>query len=759
MTVSPEEFTREQEHLSDTYATLQRIERTARERLNARLVDAAVDRDAMLEELAVDYDNGTNLETYAEIEAMHKIIDAYNLANDQDTERIVKAQALLQRPYFAKISLRFKPNEEPRDLYLGATGIANENRKQIIIDWRSPVAEVYYNQSSGHTSYRADDRIIEAELVTRRQFDIVRNTLRACFDTTVAIQDPLLLQSLARERSDKLADITATIQKEQNVVVRHEDVPVLLVNGIAGSGKTSVLLQRIAYLFYRERDTLNPTDVFLITPNPVFRAYIDDVLPSMGERNPHIVTWKGLAEQLGLSGRASSNAESALALRRIDSLLESLALEDRDFQDICVGDERVITAGQARAAYRRFSRIPQGPHRSALVCEELLEKLESRITRLARTPETQDEIYDLSEEDMRRIFGQTLVIQEEEELPGLARRMLEDRYANVAELIESGAWLRIDRIGMRMLGANTLSAEEWLYVKLALAGGANRSARYVMIDEVQDYTEAQLMMLARYFCNAHFLLLGDPNQAIRPNTATFEQIKQIFTEARGSVCECFLMTSYRSTPHITALFTALMHQNNQIKTSSVQREGAAPRIIECDSHEQYRAEFERVVRDAIARCAEVAQATDAHVISNAEGSADAGDANISKPDKSDCALDRDDTSSLDGAPEKRLIAILPANNASLRSIRKLLGSFDAVEFTELTGKNLLPKSGLVLADVTSAKGLEFDEVIVPDAQASIYADDDLWRHRLYTAISRATQCVTVLADGELTSLLRDIDAC
>ena len=135
------------------------------------------------------------------------------------------ANLLLRQPYFAKVSLQFKPGAPARDIYIGSAGMTDEDYRHFIVDWRSPVAETYYNQENGRTSYQANGRTITADLKLRRQFDIDGATLNAYFDTTVAIQDPLLLASLSKRRSDRMSAITATIQKEQNQVVRHEDVP------------------------------------------------------------------------------------------------------------------------------------------------------------------------------------------------------------------------------------------------------------------------------------------------------------------------------------------------------------------------------------------------------------------------------------------------------------------------------------------------------------------------------------------------------
>ena len=694
-------FEEEQRHLSETYAKLQEIERNLAAQLEKGLAEALADKENMLDDLAMDFGNGVNLETYVEFEAMHQVIDAYNRTNDIREIELRKAQLLQHRPYFAKVTLQFKPDAAPRDVYIGAVGMTDEKQRHFVIDWRSPVAEVYYNQANGHTSYQANGRTIEVDLKLRRQFDIERDRLNAYFDTTVAIQDPLLLKSLSRERGGKLTDITTTIQREQNVVIRHEDVPALLVAGIAGSGKTSVLLQRIAYLFYRQRENLNPSDVYLVTPNELFARYIDNVLPDMGESNPVTTTWDAFVGKLGLGDRGLGKDSSGAALRAIDERISGLVFDARDFADIRVEDERVISAGQVRGVVQRLAkRIPVGPRLAALVEEDLEEKIYQRTRRLAADEEVQEAVLDLGTEDVYRIFGGPIHPETEQDFRDLALKYLEDRYQAALDAIHDGAWLRIDRIGMRMLGKQTLSAAEFLYLKMAITGAGNRHARYVMIDEVQDYTPAQLMVLARYFKNAHFLMLGDPNQAIKPDTASFADIRAVFESLRGGVSECRLDTSYRSTPEITELFSSLMEEGARMQVSSVRREGVAPRIEAYEDADAYAAALRSAVREA-----------------RAGGG---------------------------------LCAVIAANPAQVKAVAALLGE-DAP--TVLGRESTLPPTGVVLMDLPFAKGLEFDQVIVADAQASLYGDEPVARHRLYTAISRATQKVVVLAHGELSPLL------
>ncbi len=270
--------------------------------------------------------------------------------------------------------------------------------------------------------------------------------------------------------------------------------------------------------------------------------------------------------------------------------------------------------------------------------------------------------------------------------------------------VENAEWLRLDRIAMRMLGENTVSGAEWLYLKMALTGKVNTSARFVMVDEVQDYTASQLMVLARYFSKAHFLLLGDENQAIRPGTASFAEMRAVFERARGEVCECRLMTSYRSSPEITALFASLADEGSRLEIASVQPSGAAPRIAAFDELDEY---LEALVGS----------------IRSWEG-------------------------------KEGLGAVIVGSRRRLHWMARQLQAALGEQAPVVMGDGArLPSEGTVLIDLGLAKGLEFDRVIIADAQAEEYPADDLARRRLYTAVSRATKEVTIFAQGALTELL------
>ena len=590
-------FEAEQRHLSETYATLRSMAADLVAKMDKNSKDAAADKLAMVDELSVNLTSYADaMETYADFATVNRVIDAYNMTQSVDAEKLNSIRLLLGQPYFAKVVLQFKPGEDPKELYIGTAGVSDDSYRRLVVDWRSPVAEVYYNQENGPTSYEANGRTIRVDLKLRRQFDIEADRLNAYFDTTVAIQDAMLLASLSKRRTAQMQAITATIQKEQNQVIRHADAPTLLVNGIAGSGKTSVLMQRIAYLFYQQRESLDPSEVFLITPNPVFERYIEGVLPDLGERNPECLTWDEFLRGLMPPERSGGQAPASLdAFERIDEACATFSFDQHDFKEIHCNGERLVTVGQILQVAAKFRNIPAGPHLVTLMREELLRRLDSRLKQLAASDKVLDEISMLTLDQQVELFRETFDPHDESQVREVAQQYVDLRFADARRAVENDDWLRIDRIGMRLLGVENLVPVEWLYLKMALTGLGNADAKYVMIDEVQDYTVAQLAVLARYFKRAHFLLLGDQNQAIAPGTATFDQVRALFREVRGPLEECRLMTSYAPPPEITQLFASLLDDDERLSISSIQRADTAPEIIACASEQDYDRELRRVL--------------------------------------------------------------------------------------------------------------------------------------------------------------------
>ena len=702
-------FEEEQAHLTQTHGKLSAMKEELEERINAISEKAAKEKQDIRSNLSLNFDSDTDsMETYIEFEAMSHSITQYNIEQDAATEKLGRVKRLLKAPYFARVKLQFDPTEEPEDYYIGSAGVSENAFEHLVIDWRSPIAETYYNQENGKTFYTVNGNRVDVDLQLRRQYNLEEDRLFSFFDTQVAIEDPMLLQSLASSRTDKMKAITATIQKEQNAVIRCADVPVLLVNGIAGSGKTSVLLQRIAYLFYRQRENLRPDQVYLLTINPVFRQYIDQVLPDLGEENPRTITWRDFVHIANAPDKGPYEPAKEADLVKIERALKSLRLEEEDFRPVMQKGRCVLSRREIKKAAEGLTRIETGVRLMNILADRLTEIARDKIRRMERDDKrnydvemaagTEPETEGSSQAASAAAFNSMDPYAETDEPGFREQNRIRNQYGGAFSAIGHFAFLDIERIGCRILGRKKLTSAEWIWLKILLTGMGDKNVRYVMIDEVQDYTAAQLMVLRRYFGSAKFMMLGDEFQAIRQGTASFGKIRELF----GQVEEFPLLTSYRSSPEITEIFTGLLPREKRIRTASVQRPGTAPVRMACASTEDYLLRLKSLI-------------------------------NAAKQDKG-------------------LTAVICGNRRSLERIVELLGE-DAPPV--IRRNQALPAGGVFLITPELVKGLEFDGVILPDADPQMYPEDNLSRHRLYTAVSRAIRRLSILAEGELTGLLEN----
>lgn len=255
-------------------------------------------------------------------------------------------------------------------------------------------------------------------------------------------------------------------------------------------------------------------------------------------------------------------------------------------------------------------------------------------------------------------------------------------------------------IAKRILGTDHITAAEWLYTKMELTGLCDRNMKYMMIDEVQDYTKAQLMVFRKFFPNAKFMLLGDENQAIREGTISFSEIKELAEADDKKFVELPLMTSYRSSPEITEMFASLLPSEKKMLVSSVQRPGEKVAMFSLDSDDEYYTKLTSLISEY--------------------------------------------------SEKSGLTAVIFRNQFSLDKAIAKLGDKAPVVIEE---NDSLPSSGAFLIELSLAKGLEFDNVIIADADNDSYPADELGKHCLYTAMSRATQHLSILAKGKLSDCI------
>ena len=672
-------FDNEQKHLTKTYNKLLDMKKDLESQIMNLDAKATDEKNDIRDNIRFDYaDAETTMETLGEIEVWNRYIDTYNIESSSLGKRLGIVKKLLESPYFAKIQVQFDPSEPVEDYYIGRAAISENGYDQMVIDWRSPIAEVYYNQESGHTSYRVEDRVIPVDLKLRRQFNLNKDKLISFFDTQIAIEDPMLLKSLSQTHTDKMQAITATIQKEQNTVIRYPDVPVLLVNGIAGSGKTSVLLQRIAYLFFQKRNTLRPDQVCLMTLNPVFRDYIDNVLPDLGESNPLTITWQEFLEMVHVPFEAKEiDSTEAENLKKIHEVLPTLIPEAEDFHDIKQKETLVMTKKEVLSVIKMFKQFPMGMRLIQTASDELELRAKNSLRNMDR--DTDDETTSVSKSDSAE------------------NNRIENDFGGALRDIKHCSFVNVTHIAQRILGTKRITPCEWLFTKMELTGMCDRNMRYVMIDEVQDYTKAQLLVFKKYFPNARFMLLGDEFQAIREGTISFDEIKEMAKEDNKSFVELPLMTSYRSSPEITDMFAALLPEDKKLMVSSVQRPGESVTIKACKNDAEYYKELNDKIKE----------------------------------------FEKNDG----------LTAIICKKQSTIEIIIVNLGEKAPVI---VSGHDSLPKEGAFIIALPLAKGLEFDHVILADADPESFPEDELGKHCLYTAMSRATQNLAILSNGKLS---------
>ena len=363
-------FQQEQDHLSDTYAKLEAIAKNLSEKMERRRWQAAKDKDDMQGEIKHNFaSDGEAQETYVDYAVLNNLIRDYNLEQDADSERLAAAAKLLEQPYFAKISLEMRAGAPAKDIYIGLAGVADENYRRMVVDWRSPVAEVYYNQDNGATSYEADGRTIKVDLLKlRRQFDIEGKTAsNAYFDSDVAIEDSLLLQSLSAQRSDtheghhghhpKGAEPRHPPRGRAGAAGRAASRAAARPVGAAAAHRILVLPQP------RHRSTR--VRCSSSSPNPVFAQLHRERAARPGRAQPgnHHLPTSSCARACCPPAAAREDKESPLELLwTIDRAVEDLRFELADLRDIKFYGVRLVSAGAIMQLMQKYPNVPAGPH-------------------------------------------------------------------------------------------------------------------------------------------------------------------------------------------------------------------------------------------------------------------------------------------------------------------------------------------------------------------------------------------------------------
>lgn len=696
-------------------------------------------------------------ETAVSIEQQRQMLQERNHSWQQSSRQLATLQKMEKTPYFARIDFKEKGEPKSESIYIGLGSFTDREDHFLIYDWRAPISSIYYEGKTGDVTYQTPDGPQDVNISLKRQFLIEDGQIKAMFDTQETIGDQMLLEVLGEKSDTQMKSIVTTIQQEQNQIIRNTDADLLFVQGAAGSGKTSAILQRIAFLLYRYRGNLDSSQVIMFSPNQLFNDYIADVLPELGEQNMIQMTYfqyvarrlpnldvQSLFDQFETpisetDQRISRLKESLAFYKAVKKYARFLEKDGMRFRDLKLHGQPLITKEKVREVYYHFNENYHLGNRLDATKESLLRSLSHKVDHETKADWVTERAENLSDEELRELMAGKDFKTGEAENKYIAKQIVLKAFKPVQKAIQRNRFLSIQaqyvhfmRVVPQLVKLSDfdLTEADWqahvagfvaqlkakqitladvtpyLHLYDLMTGKhGERDMRFVFIDEIQDYTPYELAFLKMHFPKARFTLLGDLNQAIftKENSSNLlQQVQQLFDAQNTKVVQ--LTRSYRSTQQVTDFTKGILRGGQKIEAFN--RVGDKPNLIVRQSETALIAD---VVRQVAAN----------------------------EADKLTTAII---TKTLDQA--QVLTTQLKAAGAKVTLIRS---------------ENQRLAAGTLVVPSFLAKGLEFDAIIGWQINATNY-DHENQRQLLYTICSRAMHRLTLLATGELSPLLATVDA-
>ncbi|WP_461615649.1 HelD family protein [Clostridium sp. Marseille-QA1073] len=543
-------------------------------------------------------------------------------SHEFERKLVDKYENMISSPYFARMDFKEEGEEKAEKCYIGISNLINEDFDFLIYDWRAPISSMFYDYEIGNAYYKCPEGIINGKISMKRQYKISDGKIDYMFDSNIKIDDEVLQDILSKSSDNKMKAIITTIQKEQNKAIRNEKYKNLIVQGPAGSGKTSVALHRIAYLLYKHRDIITAKNIVIFSPNNIFNDYISNVLPQLGEDNMLQTTFKeymhkvledvdGKEDYCEMMEKIFGDKSEPFYDVRIKSLkfkssvefvnllkvyIEHLEKISRDFEDITLRGEAIISAVEIQELfYKDYKSLP---------LKRKLEKLRQRILYLIepykkrlvdKAVEEAEESGEYLEKDEIVKVSKSLVggeikaiVNEVEEktkfdLMDCYKTFYEDLegFLKMANIKYDNESIReIKRYTLENLRAKKINYEDQialLFIKGAVGGiPKTEEVKYVIIDEAQDYTPLQYEIFNQLFNKANKTILGDISQSINSymNVGSYNNVVNILKAEDTSIIN--LTKSYRSTMEITKFSRKILSE--EIHDEYVERSGDWPRL-------------------------------------------------------------------------------------------------------------------------------------------------------------------------------------
>lgn len=641
-----------------------------------------------------------------------KIIDY-----EEEEHKILLLEKMIKSPYFARIDFKFDDEDEFEKIYIGRSSLRkNSYQEMYVYDWRSPIASVFYRFMTGEAFYDAPCGRVTGELNLKRQYEIKNGTLEYFFDSDVQIVDEFLRQLLSQNTTAKMKAIVETIQHEQDVVIRDMENDLLMVQGVAGSGKTSIALHRAAYLMYQGLQTkLSANNIMIISPNSIFEQYISNVLPELGEDNVISSVFEDILSEL-LNGRKIQSRNDFLENLIVNSKYKEISRNSIEFKTSSffreILDQFLIDIP------RQWIEFEDVYYEGKCVVSGQI--LKDKILGRPETP-LGIKLEQLEDYILEQIFGtgkgrghkeeKNLIKQEIQkfikiDIVELYKILFSNEAYFYSLLQNSNPSQNIKNIWKytkENLEADSLYYDDaiaiaYLYLKIY---GTNKykNIKQVVIDEAQDYYPLQYEIFNFLFSNAKFTILGDMKQTLakKEDISFYEQIQKILNKKKSSLI--MLDKSFRCTNEILNFSLKFIEQSSQIK--SFNRNGDSPKVYIADNSEIF---IDEIVKE-IKLCQEKGFQTICLI----------------------CKTEKNSTYLFNKIKHKLDIQLIKNGSVS-----------------DLQGVFILP--------VYMSKGLEFDTVLICDADSQNYHDEDD-KNLLYVACTRALHKLSLFCENEVSPLI------
>ena len=565
MAISEIEFQKEKK-------ILKKVQKLLGETLSNLGDDVYQDEENLLEFKKMMWENSTSFD-----EAEMRQVMA---ATSQEAEKALQKQRYFKKlcqiknkPYFA--SIVFKGDDgKIFNIYISLTYLKDDNLNNILYDWRSPICSLFYDYETGPCEYKAPGGIYKGELKRKRQYKIENNELVGVFDNSLNIDDEVLQEVLATESSEKMKNVVNTIQQEQNKVIRNLEDNNLIVQGIAGSGKTTVALHRIAFLLY-QLERLNSNNVLIFSPNNIFTEYISDVLPSLGENNTlqttfndylsyFITEYKDVETFTDFISRYYTYKETYPELveyKQSDEIIKDLDAYLEDYIANC----KFISS----FTENEINHVDK---------DDLNEQLHNKYDRLP--------LFERVEEMSKRLSS-NFYKGSGKKNKTFAKLLRENSnfkkdYQEIYKNFWKSSYTKMqlpETIINSFVNKKVINYEDALlfaYIKGTLEGFVyEANIKQVIIDEAQDYNRLQYIIISKIFQRADFTILGDINQNINPyySYKSLEELKDLF---KGETKYLELLKTYRSSPEIIEYTNKILNLKH---VNAIRKENNKPVII------------------------------------------------------------------------------------------------------------------------------------------------------------------------------------